>query len=113
MTSVRIQPVRKKHIINIGCYDGLKVRLGNITERYIALYVHKTLFCLIWISKYNSFNKATEELKLNFKFVFTCISDNYVKSCIKFEYYPWKVHSQITNMVLYDIETFNTDGAVP
>ena len=32
---------------------------------------------------------------------------------IKYEYKPKKVQSQLTNMVIYDLETFNTDEAVP
>ena len=41
------------------------------------------------------------------------ISDKHVKSLIKDEYKPKYVKSQLTNIVLYDIETFNTDKAIP
>ena len=36
-----------------------------------------------------------------------------LKDFIKYEYKPKKVQSQLTNMVVYDLETFNTDKAVP
>ena len=36
-----------------------------------------------------------------------------LKVFIKYEYKPKKVQSQLTNMVVYDIETFNTDRVVP
>ena len=41
------------------------------------------------------------------------ISDKHVKSYIKNEYRPKKVQSQLTNMVVYDIETFSTIKCVP
>ena len=36
-----------------------------------------------------------------------------LKDFIKYEYKPKKVQSQLTNMVVYDLETSNTDKAVP
>ena len=44
MISATIQPFCKKHNMNIGCYDGFRVCPRNITERNIALYVHKKPF---------------------------------------------------------------------
>ena len=41
------------------------------------------------------------------------ISDKQVKSYIKYEYKPIKVQSQLANMIVHDLDTFNTDGAVP
>ena len=59
------------------------------------------------------FKKTIEdELEPNFKVVDNVISDKYVKSFINFEYKPKKVQSQLTIMVVYDIETFNIDRAV-
>ena len=54
-----------------------------------------------------------EELRLNFKVVDIVISDNCVKCFIKSEFTSGKFQLQITNMIVYDIETFNTDRAVP
>ena len=60
-----------------------------------------------------SFDKAIKELKDNSKVVDNVISDKHVRSYIKYEYKPKKVQSQITNMIVYDIETFNTIKCVP
>ena len=76
--------------------------------------MHINHFCLIWKTDAVSFNKATEdELEPNFKVVDNVISDKHVKSFFIYEYKPKKVQSQLSNMVVYDIETFNTDRAVP
>ena len=113
MTSARIQPFCKKHNINIGCYDGFRVCPRNITQRNIALKIHNNHFCLIWKSYNVSFDRAIRELKDNFKVVDNVISDKHVKSYIKYEYKPKKVQSQLTNMIVYVIETFNTIKCVP
>ena len=40
LKNATIQPfVKKKHNINIGCYDGFRVCARNITERKIPLYM--------------------------------------------------------------------------
>ena len=52
-------------------------------------------------------------MKLNFNVVDNVTSDKHVKSFIKYQYKLKKVQSQLTNMIVYDIETFNTDRAVP
>ena len=96
----------------MGCYDGLKLCPRNITERNIALILFKNLFCLIWISNGNSFNKAIEELKLNFEIVHIVTSDKLGKSFIKYEHKPEKFQSQLTNMIVYDLEILTTDRAI-
>ena len=74
----------------------------------------KTISVLIWKTQNISFKKAIgDELEPNFKIVDNVISDKHVKSFIKYEYNPKKVQSQLINMIVYDIETFNTDRAVP
>ena len=115
MTSDRIQPFCKKYNINIGCFDGTRISPRNITERNTALKIHNIHFCLIWISDDDiSFNQVIEnELKPNFKVVDNVISDKHVKSFIKYEYNPKKVKSPLTNIVVYDLETFNKIRAVP
>ena len=50
---------------------------------------------------------------MNFKFVDSVIYDKHVKSFIEDEYKPTKVQSQLTNMIVYDLEFLNTDRAVP
>ena len=85
----------------------------TITERNIALYRFKNHFCLNWKSNGFSFSKATEELFLNFKVVDNVLSDKHVKSSIKYEYKPKKVQSQLFNMIVHELATFNTDRAIP
>ena len=113
MTSARVQPFCRKHNINIGFYDGFKVCPRNITQRNTALKIHNNHFCLIWKTNGISFDRAVKELKDNFRVVDNVISDKHVKSFIKYEYKPKKVQSQITNMVVYDIETLITVKCVP
>ena len=112
MTSARIQPFCRKYNINIGCFDGTRINPRNITQRDTALKIHNHLFCLIWKSDGISFDKAIKELKDNFKVVDNVISDKHVKSFIKNEYNPKKVKSPLTNVVVYDLETFNKIRAV-
>ena len=113
MTSARSQPICRNKITNIGYCDGFWVYPRNITQRDIALEKHNNLFCLIWKSQNISFNKAIEVLKINLKVVHSVISEKHVKSFIKYEYKPKKVQSQLTNIVVYDLETSNADKAFP
>ena len=113
MTAARIQPFCKNQNINIGCYDGFRVCPRSITVRNRALYMYKNHFFLVSKSTFISFNEAIQELKLNFKVVDNIRSDEHVRSFIKYEYKPNKVQFQLTNLIVYDLETFNTNGAVP
>ena len=113
MASDRILSIFRKHNINIGCFDGSTIKPWNNTEKNIALYMYKNHFCLIWKTICISFNKAIEMLKLGFKVVAKIISDKHVKSFIKNEYKPKKVQSQLTILVVLDIEIFTTIRAVP
>ena len=85
MTSARIQQIYRKYNINIGCFDGFRVCPRTITEKYIALYVYKNHFCLVWKSQRKAFNKAIDGLKNNFQIVDNVISDKHVKSFHKYE----------------------------
>ena len=114
MTSARIQPFCRKYNINIGCFDGTRINPRNITQRNTALKIHNNHFCLIWKSDKVSFNQVIEdELKPNFKVIDNVVSDKHVKSFIKYEYNPKKVKSPLTNIIVYDLETFNKNRAVP
>ena len=113
MTSARVQLFCRKHNINIGCYDGFRVCPRNTTQKNKTLKIHNNHFCLIWKTNGVSFDKAIKELKDNFKVVDNLISDKHVKSYIKYQYKPKKVQSQLTNMIVYDVETFNTIKCVP
>ena len=52
-------------------------------------------------------------MKDNFKVVDNVISNKLVKNFVKYEYIPKNVQSQLSNVVVYDLETFNVDKAVP
>ena len=75
MTSARFRPFCRKNKINIGYYDGSRLHPRNITERKIALKMNKHHFSLIWKSNGINFSQAIEDLKNNFKFVESVISD--------------------------------------
>ena len=113
MTTARIKPFRKKHNNNIGCFDSSRINPRNITEKRIALYFHNIHFCSIWKSQNVSFNKAIQELKSNFKNVDKNTFDKHVENFFQYEYNPKKAQSQTTNMIVYDMETYNTDRVVP
>ena len=113
MTSARIQPFCRKYNINIGCFDGTRINPRNLTQRNASLFLYIIHFCLIGKSNGISFDKAIKELKDNFKVVDNVISDKHVKGFIKYEYNPKKVKSPLTNIVVYDLETFNKIRAVP
>ena len=113
MTSARIQLICKKYNINIGCFDGKRINPRNLTRGNTSLFIYNNHFCLISKSDGISFEKATTDLKDNFKVVNNVISDKHVQSFIKYEYNPKKVKSPLTNIVVYDLETFNKIRAVP
>ena len=113
MASARIQLFCKKHNINIGCFDGMRINPRNPTQRDTSLFMYNNHFCLIWNSNGINFNQVLEnELKPNFKVVDNVISDKHVKSFTEYEYNPKKIKSPLTNMVVYDLETFNKIRAV-
>ena len=109
MTSARNQPFCRNYIINIGCFDGTRINPRNLTPRNTSLFIYNDHFCLNWKSDGIGFDKAIKELQDNFKVVDNVISDKHVKSFIKYEYNPKKVKSPLTNIVVYDLETFNKD----
>ena len=84
-----------------------------MTQRTISLFIYINHFCLIWKSNGISFNQAIEDLKLNFKFVDIVLSDKHVKRFVKYEYDPKKVQSPLTNILAYDLGTYNKDRAIP
>ena len=114
MTSARIQPFCRNYNINIGCFDGTRKNPRNYFQRNKALFIHSNQSCLIWKSNGNSFIQVIEvELKPNFKVVDKVISDKHVESYFIFEYKPQKVQSPLTYIIVYDLETFDKERAVP
>ena len=77
------------------------------------MYLYNNHFCLIWKSQGVSFNQAIQELKANFRMVDNYITEENVTSHFKYEFTPKKIESQMTNFILYDLETHNTDRARP
>ena len=77
------------------------------------MFIKNNHFCLFWKSNIISFNQVIEdELKSNFEIVYNVISDKHVKSFIKYEYKPEKIQSSLSNIIVYDLGTFNKDRAV-
>ena len=113
MTKARIQPFCRANNINLGYYDGNGVYPRSVTNRNIALYLYNNHFCLFWKSHGVSFNNAIHELKANFRMVDNYITEENVTSHFKYEFIPKKIESHLTNFIVYDLETHNTDRARP
>ena len=113
MTMARIQPCLKKLDIDLGYYNGERVFPRTVTNRDSALFLYNNHFCLIWKSQGVSFNQAIEELKNYFKIVDNYITEENVNSHFKYEFTPKKIESHLTNFIVYDLETHNTDRARP
>ena len=77
------------------------------------MFIHNSHFCLIWKSSDNNFTQAIKELKPNFKVVDNVLCNKHGKSFFKNEYKPKKAQSSSTIIILYDLETFKNDRAVP
>ena len=113
MTMARIQPCLKNLGINLGYYNGERVYPRTVTNRDSALFLYNNHFCLIWKSQGVSFNQAIQELKTSFKIVDNYITEENVNSYFKYEFTPKKIDSHLTNFIVYDLETHNTDRARP
>ena len=113
MTKARIQPFCRANNINIGYFDGNGVYPRSITNRDSALYLYDNHFCLIWKSEGVSFKQAIKEIDDNFKKVDNYITEENVNSHFKYEFIPKKIESHLTNFIVYDLETHNTNRAKP
>ena len=113
MTKARIQPFCRVNNNNLGYWDGERVFPRSVTNRDSALFLFNNHFCLVWKSEGVSFNQAIEELKDNFKLVDNFITEENVNSDFKYEFIPKKIKSHLTNFIVYDFETHNTDRARP
>ena len=100
-SSARIQPFCIKYCINPACFDGRRKNPPKITLWNISLFLYNKHFCFIRKSKGTSFNQAIEELKLTFKVVEKGLSDQHVKTFVKYEYKPEEVQSTLSNTVVY------------
>ena len=113
MTAARIQPFCKANNINLGFYNNNRVFPITVTNRNSTLYLYNDHFCLIWKSQSVSFNQAINELKANFKRVDNYITEENVTSHFKYDVIPKKIESHLSNFIVYDLETHNTDRARP
>ena len=111
MTKARIQPFARANNISIGYFDGERVFPRSVTNRGSALFLYNNHFCLIWKSQGVSFNQAIQELKNNFKMVDNYVTEENVKSFFEYKYITKKIESHLTNFIIYDLETYNTDRA--
>ena len=113
MTKARIQPFCGANIFNIGHYDGTRVFPISVTIRKNALFLYNIDFCLIWKSENVSFNQALIEFKDNFKIIDNYVTEENVTPHFKYEFTQPKIESHLTNFILYDLETHNTDRTKP
>ena len=113
MTMARIQPCHRKLGINLGYYNGERVFPRTVTNRDSALFLFNNHFCVIWKSENVNFKQAIRELEENFKIVDNYITEENVNSHFKYEFTPKKIDSHLTNFIVYDLETHNTDRARP
>ena len=113
MTMARIQPCLGKLGIDLCYYNGDRGFPRAVTNRDTALYLYNNHFCLIWKSQDSSFNQAIQELKNNFKIVDNYISVENVNSHFEYVFVPKKIDSHLSNFIVYDLETQNTDKARP
>ena len=113
MTKARIQPFCRANNINLGYWDGERVFPRCVTNRDSALFLFNNHFCLIWKSQGKSFKDAIKEVIEKFKIVDNYITEENVNSHFKYEFTPKKIESHLTNFIVYDLETHNTDRAKP
>ena len=109
MTMARIQPFCRANNLISGYFDGTRVFPTSVTVEDSALFLYNNHFCLIWKSEGVSFNQAIKELKDIFKIVDEYITEENVNSQFKYEFVPKKIKSHLTNFIVYDLETHNTD----
>ena len=70
-------------------------------------------FCFIRKSEKVSFNQNIKELKDTFKIVDNFTPGGNVSSHFKYEFIPKKIESHLSNFIVYDLYTHNTDRAKP
>ena len=85
----------------------------EVLQIEIVLFLFNNHFCVIWKSEGASFKQAIKELVDNFKIVNNYITEENVNSHFKYEFIPTKTESLLTNFIVYDLETHNTDRARP
>ena len=87
MTSARIQPFVSEHEIDIGIFNGKRIKPESVKERRKCLYLYKNHFCVIWG---NSLAKAVKEVEANFKFINTETAESNVHNFKEYKFDPKK-----------------------
>ena len=77
------------------------------------MYLYNNHFCLIWKSHGKSSKDAIQGLKNKFKIVDKYITEENVNASFKYEFIPKKIESHLSNFIVYDLETHNTNRARP
>ena len=77
------------------------------------MFLHDNQFCVTWKSEGVSFKKANTELKDNFKIYDNHVTEENVNSHFNYEIISKRRESHLTNFIVYDLETHNTDRARP
>ena len=77
------------------------------------MYLYKNHFFSIWKSEVVSFYQAIKELKNISKTVDNYITEQNVNSHFEYEFIPNKIGPHLTNFIVYDLQTHNTDRARP
>ena len=113
MINARIQPFCRANNNNIGYFDGISVFPGTVVEKNRALLSYINHFRLTWKSGSISFIQPNKELKDKFKIVDNFITEENVNSHFKYQFTRKKIDSHLTNFIVYDLETHNTDRATP
>ena len=113
MTSARVQPCLKKLVNNLGIYTNERVFPRTVTVRDSALFLYNNHFCLIWKSEGDSFKDAIKESKDIYKIVDNYITEENVNPPFENEFKPKNIESHLTNFIVCDPETHNTDRARP
>ena len=113
MTMARFQPFCRANNNNLGYFNGDRVFPRTVTNRGSAMFLYNNHFCFIWKSEGVSFNDAIKELEDNFKIVDNYITEENVNTHFKYEFIPKEIESHLTNFIVYDLETRNTDRARP
>ena len=113
MTKARVQTVCRANRINLVYYDAERVFPRSVPDRNTALYLYNKHFCLIRKSQNVSLKNTIKELKDNFKIVYTYKTEENVNSHFEYIYEPKKIEFHLTNYIVYDLETHNTDRYRP
>ena len=82
-------------------------------NRDSVLFLYNNHFCLKWKPEGVSFEDAIKELKDNFNIVDKYITEENVTSHFKYELIPKKTDSHLSDFIVYDFQTHNTDRARP